>query len=127
MKTKKIKIAKKFLVLGLIVVYMSMAVACNRNDNNNPSGEMAGNTTRPETGTTNANTGNNTDSTNNTNGTNSTNSTNSTTDTTNGTTNGTDGSLLDDAGNAVGDIVEDAADGVADITNDLVGNGQNTN
>ena len=42
-----------------------------------------------------------------------------------------DDSMLDNAGNAVGEvgdtvgnIVDDAANGVSDITNDLVGNGQ---
>ena len=49
----------------------------------------------------------------------------------NGNTVGENDSMLDNAGNAVGEvgdtvgnIVDDAANGVSDITNDLVGNGQ---
>ena len=51
----------------------------------------------------------------------------------NGNTVGENDSMLDNAGNAIGEagdtvgnIVDDAANGVSDITNDLVGNGNDT-
>lgn len=118
-------IGKKLLVLGILTVYLCMATACGNNKNNNNSGSMAASpspstspatqestvTQTPETGTA------ATDNMGDTNG--------------NGNTVSENDSMLDNAGNAVGeagdtvgDIVDDAANGVSDITNDLVGNGQ---
>lgn len=125
----------RLLAIGLVLAYMCMATACTNNDKNgNNSGSMAGNGATTENGTANGNGTND----NVTNGTTNNNNTAPTTpakepttpaetmDNTNnmnGTVNG--GSVLDDAGNAVGDVVEDAANGVSDITNDLIGDNDN--
>ena len=118
-------IGKKLLVLAILTVYLCMAAACGNNKNNNNSGSMAASpspsaspatqestvTQTPEAGTA------ATDNMGDTNG--------------NGNTVSENDSMLDNAGNAVGEagdtvgnIVDDAANGVSDITNDLVGNGQ---
>lgn len=127
------KKGKKLVVLGLLLTYMCMAAACTRNDkkNDNP-GSMAGNTTQHESGTAASGTNqHNTNTAETNNGTTDGTAVTDTTDTAAGNagTAGTDnnGSLLDDAGNAVGNIVDDAANGVSDITNDLVGNGNADN
>lgn len=131
------KSGKKLLVLGLVVAYMCMAVACSTNDDKatDHSGSMAGTGATTETGM------NGTDNNTGTNGTNATNGTTGTVDgvnkdTTNGTHNGDSvlddagnavGNAVDDAGNAVGNVVDDVADGVSDITNDIVGGNGTTN
>ena len=109
-------IGKKLLVLGILTVYLCMATACGNNKNNNNSGSMAA--TPESTVTPPAEKGTSaTDNMGDTNG--------------NGNTVSENDSMLDNAGNAVGEagdtvgnIVDDAANGVSDITNDLVGNGQ---
>jgi hypothetical protein len=122
-------IGKKLLVLGIITVYLCMATACGTNkNNNNNSGSMAAS---PSPSTSPAAQGSTEAQTTET-GTAATDSTMGDMNG-NGNTVGENDSMLDNAGNAIGEagdtvgnIVDDAANGVSDITNDLVGNGNDT-
>ena len=113
---------KKILVLGLVLTYMCIATGCTRDDNSN-SGDMAGTGTQNETGAT---TDTGMTGTTETGTTETSTIETSTTETITGTGGADatdDSSLLDDAGNAVGNVVDDVADGVSNVTDDLIGNG----
>jgi hypothetical protein len=102
---------KKLLVFSLVLAYMCMAVACSMGDRNDASGDMAGSSSHQASSDYYDNDLDDSynDSTGNYHP--------------NGSLTGSDNdSILDDAGNAVGDIIDDAAGGVTDITDSVLGN-----
>ena len=125
------KKSKKYLVLGMILTYACLAVACTRNTagNNGTSGEMTNDTIKDTTvpsGTPSsipAETGTQpvTPAEDLVPGTDVTDPTAADLIPAPTTNDGALGNALDDAGNAVGNIVNDAADGVTNITDDLLG------
>lgn len=125
------KNVRKLIAVSLVIAMICAFTACGTS-NKNSTDDMAGNTsTTTENGTTGDNAaGGTVDNGTTENGTDDnmtgnddldgTVDTDNVNDATAGT--GSDGnSILDDAGNAVGDVVDDIANGVSDLTDDMVG------
>ena len=107
---------QKVITVMLVASLLVLCVACGRNDSNCDANDMADTITGENTDTN----GNN----------NSGNSTNGNSANGNNTNNNSGDSLLEDAGDAVGDVVDgatdmvdDVTDGVDNATEDMVGGG----